>query len=194
MDGAYNPPRGRLPKLYFLVTSGCGGGDGIGTGGTLTGVSEIIKPLKSSFHAIAVEPAGSPVLSGGAPGPHKIQGVGAGFVPRVLKSEMIDEVMQVRDEDALRTARLLARREGIPAGISSGAATWAALQVAARPEHAGKFIVTILASSAERYLSTALMDDLDAPDDHSPTHAQNGVSLSLSKTITNEASQQVNGR
>lgn len=142
---------------------------GVGTGGTITGVSEVLKPLKSSFQAIAVEPAGSPVLSGGAPGSHKIQGIGAGFVPLVLRSEVIDEVMQVRDEEALRTARLLARREGIPAGISSGAATWAALQVAARPENAGKLIVTIFASSAERYLSTALMEDLEVPEERVST-------------------------
>jgi len=133
---------------------------GVGTGGTITGVSEVIKPLKPSFRAIAVEPAQSAVLSGESPGPHGIQGIGAGFVPRVLNTQIIDEIIQVRDEDALATARLVARQEGIPAGISSGAAVWAALQVAARPENDGKMIVAILASSAERYLSTALVEDL----------------------------------
>ena len=133
---------------------------GVGTGGTITGVAEVIKPLKPSFRAIAVEPARSAVLSGEVPGPHGIQGIGAGFVPRILNTKMIDEIIQVRDEDALATARLVARQEGIPAGISSGAAVWAALQVAARPESEGKMIVAILASSAERYLSTTLVEDL----------------------------------
>jgi cysteine synthase A len=133
---------------------------GVGTGGTITGVSEVIKSLKPSFRAIAVEPERSHVLSGGSPGPHQIQGIGAGFVPRILNTSTIDEIIQVRDEDALDMARRLAREEGIPAGISSGATTWAALQVAARPEAKGKMIVVILASSAERYLSTALVEDL----------------------------------
>jgi cysteine synthase A len=133
---------------------------GVGTGGTITGVSEVIKSLKPSFRAVAVEPERSAVLSGGAPGPTLIQGIGAGFIPRVLNTKIIDEIVQVRDEDALATARLVARQEGIPAGISSGAAVWAALKVAARPEHKDKMIVAILASSAERYLSTALVEDL----------------------------------
>jgi len=133
---------------------------GVGTGGTITGVSEVIKPLKPSFRVVAVEPERSPVLSGGTPGPHQIQGIGAGFVPQILNTKIIDEIIRVRDEDALATARRLAREEGIPAGISSGATTWAALQVAARPESKGKLIVVILASSAERYLSTALVEDL----------------------------------
>ncbi len=133
---------------------------GVGTGGTITGVSEAIKPRKPSFQAIAVEPASSAVLSGGQPGPTQIQGIGAGFVPAILNMDIIDEIIQVRDEDALTTARQLAKQEGIPAGISSGATVWAALQVAARPENAGKMIVVILASSAERYLSTALVEDL----------------------------------
>ncbi len=133
---------------------------GIGTGGTITGVAEVIKQRKPSFRAIAVEPERSPVLSGGTPGAHQIQGIGAGFVPQILNTKMIDEIMRVRDEDALTTARRLAREEGIPAGISSGATTWAALQVAARPENKGKMIVVIMASSAERYLSTALVEDL----------------------------------
>jgi cysteine synthase A len=131
---------------------------GVGTGGTITGVAEVLKERKPSFRAIAIEPAASPVLSGGAPGPHKIQGIGAGFVPAILNTRIIDEVVQVRDEDALVTARRVAREEGIPCGISSGAATWAALQVAARPESKGKFFVVVFPSSAERYLSTSLVD------------------------------------
>jgi cysteine synthase A len=133
---------------------------GVGTGGTITGVSEVIKPLKPSFRAIAVEPERSPVLSGGSPGPHQIQGIGAGFVPSILNMKIVDEIVRVRDEDALAMARRLAKEEGIPAGISSGATTWAALQIASRPESKGTMIVVILASSAERYLSTALVEDL----------------------------------
>ena len=133
---------------------------GVGTGGTITGVAEILKQKKPGFRAVAIEPAASPVLSGGAPGPHKLQGIGAGFVPEILNTGIIDEIVQVRDDDALRTARQVAREEGIPCGISSGAAAWAALQVAARPELAGAFIVVVFPSSAERYLSTALVDDL----------------------------------
>ncbi|MDH7480391.1 MAG: cysteine synthase A [Armatimonadota bacterium] len=129
---------------------------GVGTGGTITGVSEYIKPLKPEFKAIAVEPASSPVLSGGQPGPHKIQGIGAGFVPDVLRTDLIDEIIQVKDEDAMETGRRLAREEGILAGISSGAATWAATQVAHRKENKGKMIVVILPDTGERYLSTAM--------------------------------------
>jgi len=131
---------------------------GVGTGGTLTGVTEVLKARKPGFRAVAVEPAGSPILSGGQPGPHKIQGIGAGFVPAVLKRELIDEVVLVKDEDAGETARTLARVEGILAGISSGAALWAGLQIAARPESAGKLIVVILPDTGERYLSTWLWD------------------------------------
>ncbi len=129
---------------------------GVGTGGTITGVSQTIKARRPSFRAIAVEPADSPVLSGGKKGPHKIQGIGAGFVPDVLDRSIIDEVLTVSNEAAFETARDLARQEGILCGISSGAATWAALQVAKRPESAGKIIVVILASTGERYISTEL--------------------------------------
>lgn len=129
---------------------------GVGTGGTITGIAEYIKPLKPTFKAIAVEPLGSPVLSGGKPGPHKIQGIGAGFVPNILKTELIDEVIKVKYEDAAETSRLLAIKEGILAGISSGAATYAALQVAKRSENKNKTIVVILPDTGERYLTTSL--------------------------------------
>jgi cysteine synthase A len=130
---------------------------GVGTGGTITGVSEVIKARKPELISIAVEPAASPVLSGGDPGPHKIQGIGAGFVPKVLNTAIIDEVVTVTNDDAMETARLLASREGILCGISSGAATWAALQVAAREENRNKNIVVILPDTGERYLSTELL-------------------------------------
>jgi cysteine synthase len=133
---------------------------GVGTGGTITGISEVIKPRKPSFRAIAVEPRTSNVLSGGQPGRHGIQGIGAGFVPSILNTDIIDEIITVTDDDALATARRVGREEGIPCGISSGAAVWAALQVGARPENAGKLIVAILPSSAERYLSTVLVEGL----------------------------------
>jgi cysteine synthase A len=131
---------------------------GVGTGGTITGVAEVIKKKKPSFRAVAVEPTGSPVLSGGAPGPHKIQGIGAGFIPQVLKTELLDETIQVSNEDAFETARRLCREEGIMVGISSGAVVWAALQLAARSSMKGKLIVAVLASHGERYLSTPLFD------------------------------------
>jgi len=131
---------------------------GVGTGGTITGVAEVLKARKSSFRAIAVEPAGSPVLSGGAPGPHKIQGIGAGFVPKVLRTDLIDEIVQVSNEDAFATSRRLCREEGIMVGISSGAVAHAAIQIASRDEYAGKLIVAVLASHGERYLSTPLFD------------------------------------
>jgi len=129
---------------------------GVGTGGTITGVSEVIKKRKPSFKAVAVEPANSPILSGGKPGPHKIQGIGAGFVPDVLNTRILDEVVTVTNEDAFETARQVAKLEGILCGISSGAAVWAAMQVASRPENKGKQIVVILPSFGERYLSTDL--------------------------------------
>ena len=140
-------------KIDILVS-------GVGTGGTITGVAEVIKKKKESFKAIAVEPDASPVLSGGAPGPHKIQGIGAGFIPQVLNKSIIDDIVRVKNEDAGETARRLAKLEGILAGISGGAAVWAALEVAKRKENKGKLIVVILPDSGERYLSTWLFQDV----------------------------------
>ena len=131
---------------------------GVGTGGTITGIADVIKARKPGFKAIAVEPAASPVLEGGTPGPHKIQGIGAGFVPEVLRLDLVDEIIPVMNEDAFATSRRLAKEEGLVVGISSGAAAWAALLVAARPENKDKLIVVILPDTGERYLSTELFD------------------------------------
>lgn len=154
-------------RVDFLVA-------GVGTGGTITGVSEVIKPRKPGFKAIAVEPAGSPVLAGGNPGPHKIQGIGAGFVPEVLNRQVVDEVIGVKEEDAGALAKQVNSLDGIPVGISSGANIWAALQVAKRSENKGKLIVAIAPSSTERYLSTWLFSDVPIEsDDVSLLLAQN---------------------
>ncbi len=145
-------------KVDFVVA-------GVGTGGTITGVAEVIKKLKPSFKAVAVEPTKSPVISGGAPGPHKLQGIGAGFIPANLNTKIVDEVMQVNEDDSAPISKQINAQEGIPIGISSGAIVWAALQVAKRPENTGKTIVAIVPSSSERYLSTWLFADIGTVSD-----------------------------
>ncbi len=159
------------PEIHRKTTAeeiwaDCGGKldvfvSGVGTGGTITGVAEVLKPKLPNLKIVAVEPEDSPVLSGGAPGPHKIQGIGAGFVPGILKRELIDEVIRIANDTAFKTARQCAKLEGLPVGISSGAALAAALEIGARPDMAGKRIVAIIPSFAERYLSTALFEGLD---------------------------------
>jgi cysteine synthase A len=168
MPQQFNNPAN--PEIHRLTTaeeiwSDTGGKvdilvSGVGTGGTITGTAEVMKKRKPEFKAIAVEPADSPVLSEGKPGLHKIQGIGAGFIPQILRQDLIDEIIRVTNEDAGTMARRLAKAEGILAGISSGAATWAALEVAKRPENKGKLIVVILPDTGERYLSTWLFQEL----------------------------------
>ena len=138
---------------------------GIGTGGTITGIGEVLKPRKPGLKIIALEPAGSPILSGGQPGPHKLQGLGAGFIPAILNTKIYDEVITVKEDDAAPIAKQVAKLDGIPVGISSGAAVWAAIQVAKRPENKGKQIVAIIPSSAERYLTSWLFADLGVESD-----------------------------
>jgi cysteine synthase A len=133
---------------------------GVGTGGTITGIGQVLKARKPSVRMVAVEPSASPVLSGGSPAPHKIQGIGAGFVPGILDRGIIDDIVQVSNDDSFAMARRMAREEGIPGGISSGAAITAAFEIASRPEMEGKLIVAIIPSFAERYVSTALFDGL----------------------------------
>ena len=150
--------RDTVGKVDFVVS-------GIGTGGTITGVGEVLKARKPSVKIVAVEPDASPVLSGGQPGPHKLQGIGAGFVPAVLNTKIYDEVIRVKETDSGPVSKQVNKLDGIPIGISSGAATWAALQLAKRPENAGKVIVAIIPSSSERYLSTWLFADLNVESD-----------------------------
>jgi cysteine synthase A len=145
-------------KVDFIVA-------GVGTGGTITGIAEVIKKLKPSFKAIAVEPVKSPVISGGAPGPHKLQGIGAGFIPANLNTKIVDEVIQVSEDDSGPISKEVNQLDGIPIGVSSGAAVWTALQVAKRPENAGKTIVAVVPSSSERYLSTWLFADIGVESD-----------------------------
>ncbi|HOR28244.1 MAG TPA: pyridoxal-phosphate dependent enzyme, partial [Candidatus Sumerlaeota bacterium] len=138
---------------------------GVGTGGTVTGVGEVLKQKKPSVHIVALEPVTSQVLAGGEPGPHRLQGLGAGFVPEVLNRGVIDEIIAVTEEDAARMNREITRKEGIPIGISSGAAAWAAVEIAKRPEMAGKLIVAVMPSASERYLSAWIYNDIDLESD-----------------------------
>lgn len=164
-DNPANPEIHRVTTALEIWNDTNGKADilisGVGTGGTLTGVSQVLKEKKPSFKTIAVEPAASPVLAGGAHSPHKIQGIGAGFVPSILDRAMIDDIVHVGNEDAIHTAREVAKIEGLPVGISSGAALWAAAEIGKRPEHESKMIVVILPSFAERYLSTVLFEGLE---------------------------------
>jgi cysteine synthase len=164
-ENAANPEIHRKTTAEEIWRDTDGGVDfvisGIGTGGTITGVGEVLKSRKPSVKMVAVEPAASPVLSGGQKGPHPIQGIGAGFVPGILNTQIYDEIITVTGDDAMDTARRMATEEGLLVGISSGAATWAALQVAKRPENAGKLIVVVIPSFGERYLSTALYAHLE---------------------------------
>ncbi|AKG53931.1 cysteine synthase [Dehalogenimonas sp. WBC-2] len=159
-DNPANPEIHRLTTAEEIWRDTEGRADvlvaGVGTGGTISGIAEVLKSRKASFKTIAVEPAASPVLSGGKAGPHRIQGIGAGFVPQILRTDLIDEIIQVTNENASATALRLAREEGILAGISSGAAVWAAVEVAKRPDMKGKLIVVVLPDTGERYLSTGL--------------------------------------
>jgi cysteine synthase A len=163
-DNPANPEIHRRTTAEEIWNDTQGGVDivvsGVGTGGTITGVGEVLKAKKPGVRIVAVEPEDSPVLSGGPPGPHKIQGIGAGFVPSILDREVIDEIVTVGNQTAFDTARLVARLEGVPVGISSGAALAAAIDIGRRPENAGKTIVVIIPSFAERYLSTALFEGL----------------------------------
>jgi cysteine synthase A len=163
-DNPANPQVHRVSTAEEIWTDTAGAVDavvaGVGTGGTITGVGEVLKGRKPGLRMVAVEPEASPVLSGGAPGPHKIQGIGAGFVPAILDREVIDEVIQVSNDESFAWARRSAREEGLPVGISSGGALAAAFQVARREEMAGKTVVVVIPSFAERYLSTALFDGL----------------------------------
>jgi cysteine synthase A len=154
-------------KVDFVVA-------GVGTGGTITGVGEVIKPRKPSFKTIAVEPASSPVLAGGKPGPHKLQGLGAGFIPEVMNVKIVDEIIPVKEEDSAPISKEINRLDGIPVGISSGAIAWAALQVAKRPENADKIIVAVMPSSTERYLSSWLFADVNLESDKVDSEAISG--------------------
>jgi cysteine synthase A len=159
-------------KVDFVVA-------GVGTGGTITGVAEVIKSRKPGFKAIAVEPAKSPVISGGAPGPHKLQGIGAGFIPANLNTKIIDEIIQVKEEDSGPVSKEVNQLDGIPVGISSGAIIWAALQIAKRPENKGKQIVVVVPSSTERYLSTWLFADISVESDSLEIENQGAPSPAL---------------